>query len=464
MDNFTKTGWWWIPSRDEDEIHGELTFNPQDGLEFTGHGTFGPGTWDVTSVVPVIHGRCDTTRISLHHCQVSSTTGTDEFTARPTRALLGIYLDDPGDCTFSTVAVEFSGLLEWSGLRGFTTQALKDTEQKPCYQVTQEHNEIGPCTTKYAEISITSGSSFSWSRGIAEFRATSVVLFKSDESRTFESWMDLCIRPVNEFFDLCANNAVGIKSVIAYFPDPDDEESDPRQIPVRVIYNPIYSDDDKGFRVDLLRFRDIEGDWCRVLERWLIIHRELRPVMNFFFSSWYREMYAENRFIDAVFALEAYHRIRYRNYVDEPEVHAKRLASILEAVGKESPDDLEWLKEKLEYTNEPRLRQRLKDIMRTVDPVTKGLLKTRSQRKAFVRLVVDTRNSLAHPEGEPKGGAVRTGTNYVWNTERLSWLLKACFLLEAGLDLDVVENLITRHPRFMHLASLPVSEWENPPV
>lgn len=458
MDSFTKTGWWWIPSRVEDEIHGELTFNPQDGLEFTGHGTFGSGTWDVTTVVPVIHGRADTTRISLHHCQVTSTTGSDEFTARPTRALLGIYLDSPGDCAFSTVAVEFSDLLEWSGLRGFTTQTMKDHDNRPRYQLTQEHDEIGPCSTPYGEISITASASFRITRIEAAFTAKPHVLIKGNESRDFETWMKLCIRPINEFLDLGANCAVGIDSITALIPDPDSRDEEERELPIDIIFNPIYHDDRKVFRHFLFTHRDIEENWCAILERWLAVHHELKPVMDFFFSNWYRPMYAENRFIDTVFALEAYHRLRYRNYVDHPEAHELRLASILEAVGKESPDNLEWLTEKLEYTNEPRLRQRLKDIMKTVDPVTKALLRNSKSRDAFVRLVVDTRNSLAHPEGNPKGGAVRGGTNYVWNTERLSWLLKACFLREAGIELDSVLNLITRHPYFIHLARLPLRQ------
>ena len=458
MESFTKTGWWWIPSRDEDEIHGELTFNPQDGLEFTGHGTFGPGTWDVTSVIPVIHGRADTTRISLHHCQVTSTRGSDEFTARPTRALFGVYLDSPGDCCFSTVAVDYSDLLEWSGLSGFSTDTLSEENNRPRYQVTQEHDEIGPCSTPYGEISITASANFKVTHSEAAFTAKPHFLIKSDEARDFETWMKLCIRPINEFLDLGANRAVGINSITALIPDQDSLNEERRELPIDIVFNPVYHDDGKGFRHFLFTHQDIAENWCGILERWLAVYSDLKPVMDFFFSNWYRPMYAENRFIDTVFALEAYHRLRYRTYVDEPAVHERRLASILEAVGKESPDDLEWLTEKLEYTNEPRLRQRLKDIMRTVDPVTKTLLKNGRQRKAFVDFVVDTRNSLAHPEGEPKGGAVRGGTNYVWNTERLCWLLKACFLLEAGIDLNIVSSLITRHPYFIYLAGLPLRQ------
>lgn len=464
MKSFTRTGWWWLPLNADKRIYGTLSYSPHDGLELKVNGIFESSIeeelFSLSKTYPFIlgidsRGRC----ISLVDCRVSRLTmsgGNWEFTARPVFAFVGVHVDQSSQCRFRTVSVDYSGLLRWSGLRAFGHEVVSTEDKGGRHLVTEAREKIGPCCTTIGTVTISAGAAVQVSWHEASFKAVAHVFIQTGDALDLQEWMRVFIRPFQEFLCLSADHGVNIESLTTYFPSSDHHGIAMAEEPVDVFFHPLYYDDGTMPRDFLLTYQDISDEWCSILDRWLQVHQELKPVMNFLFGNFFRPAFVENRFINTIFAVEAYHRLRFQNRADPEDVHERRIAAIREAVLQGAPCHWPWLEKRLEYSNEPSLNRRIKDIIQHVRPVAEELLGNSEARKAFVRQVVATRNSLAHPEGKPKDGAITGGPALHWTTQRLAWLLKSCLLLEIGLDMDRVTKLVKRHPSFQNLASIPV--------
>jgi ApeA N-terminal domain 1 len=71
-------------------------------------------------------------------------------------------------------------------------------------------------------------------------------------------------------------------------------------------------------------------------------------------------LYLEQRFLNIAQAVESYHRRRSDKKDLSEEDHEKRLEKILAGTPQEYK---KWLSDKLKYSNELSLRQRLKDLL-----------------------------------------------------------------------------------------------------
>ena len=118
-------------------------------------------------------------------------------------------------------------------------------------------------------------------------------------------------------------------------------------------------------------------------------------------------------------ALEAYHRIRYRNFEVDPAEHAERLAIILVSIPEQYR---EWMRDGLEHSNESSHGQRLKEIYRDLSDVMDEFV---DDKKRFIYQVVKTRNQMMHLEGD---SMVFEGNDLALATTRLRLMLELCLL------------------------------------
>ncbi len=160
-------------------------------------------------------------------------------------------------------------------------------------------------------------------------------------------------------------------------------------------------------------------------------------------------MYVDSRFLNLVQALESYHRRRMKNEVLPRIDHRKRVRTILRNV---EPDHRPWLKEHLQYSNEPRLRNRLLDLLGRARDVMAPLIG--NNEGAFAKTVTDTRNFLIHYDQHLKSQSLG-GEDLFFVTEKLSILLQSCLLLELGLSAEKCLKLFQRNEDYQWATSRP---------
>lgn len=189
----------------------------------------------------------------------------------------------------------------------------------------------------------------------------------------------------------------------------------------------------------LFTLHDLPGGLDRALGTWFERAEVLDPVYQLYLGTVYNpNAFLEQRFLNLVQALEAYHR-RAMPTTDLPEEeHERRKEEILSAV----PDHYQWLEGKLWYSNEPGLGKRLKDIIRkypeSAFPITGS---NSDERGKFVRKVVDTRNYRTHFDESLEGRTAR-GEELYRISEKVKRLMEMSLMGEIGFGDDEIRKSV----------------------
>jgi hypothetical protein len=187
----------------------------------------------------------------------------------------------------------------------------------------------------------------------------------------------------------------------------------------------------------LFPFKTISKQFPFLLRNWFKKGDSLGPVYSLYFGALYApEMYPTNKFLNIIQAIESFHRRTMKNYELKENQHQKRIADILNLVPVKYKD---WLSKQLNYSNEPNLRKRLKEIL-SLSP--KALLKIIDSQEAFIQKILDTRNYLTHYDPHLKDKAAK-GEELLGLTLKLIVVLQSLLLREIGFSSETTERLVT---------------------
>jgi len=132
-----------------------------------------------------------------------------------------------------------------------------------------------------------------------------------------------------------------------------------------------------------------------------------------------------------------------KNYESPEEEHDKRIEEILNTIPEKNK---EWLKSRLVYSNEPTLRERLREIFDEYSKIVNNFIE---DKKTFIQKVVVTRNYLTHYDSSLKDQAAEREELY-HITQKLKILLEVCLLAQLGFSFDDIKSLISRNKRYQH--------------
>ncbi len=117
----------------------------------------------------------------------------------------------------------------------------------------------------------------------------------------------------------------------------------------------------------------------------------------------------------------------------------------------------DWLADKLEFSHEPSLAQRLKDALGRCPTVTGRLIGNADARKSFIWRVVATRNFEIHLDPDKEAEAAK-GAALVALIHQLRGLVEMTLLLEMGFTCDeiaaIFERLDRRYRLIEHLRGI----------
>ena len=117
----------------------------------------------------------------------------------------------------------------------------------------------------------------------------------------------------------------------------------------------------------------IEKRFGEILSRWQSLYERHERAMQLLFSiSLGLQLYLDTRFLFAIQALELYHRARSPRRASQD--HKVRVRGIIDSVANQ--DDKRWLKEKLSYSHEPTLKERLEQLVEYAGPESSHFLRS----------------------------------------------------------------------------------------
>lgn len=200
---------------------------------------------------------------------------------------------------------------------------------------------------------------------------------------------------------------------------------------------------------------DLSSDDFESLKKWFNIYEKLDFSLGLYFGQFYNKgSYAENKFLNLVFALEGFHRAMFDGlYLDKDEYEKTVYDTVLEILGNVSNSDLRAaLKSRLKYGNEYSLRKRLNLLITDLKCVCNcDFLELVPD---FVNDVVNGRNYLVHQPLEDSHSTPLTYHQLLRYSLTLSLVFELLILNLLGFKKELLNKVITKRAREIKLSKI----------
>lgn len=444
MKNFELKGIWWLPGNRENHIIGILKFNPEDGayLELIGQ-LLG---YDEVETNIILGKTSDGKDITLYKCfKARKTFSSGGFSMAVVYANIifeGVHFNTEEDIRFKELSCHYSNLDEWAWMNGIKINVLAFGELEINYKLPSKISadikddyviEIYPSTETP-------------SHRLVQKEASIVqrifVKMINNQLNSFEEHRDK-LRHMQNFISLGVGEPVSIIDMIGETEENKEDHDGHILYPKVSIYLCIkrLAEDYKPILPPSMLFnlRNIKDDFNIIINRWYEREEILRPVFNLYFGTLYDpDMYLEQKFLSLIQAIESYHRRTKSNNEIEPEEHEIKINNIIESVDVQYR---KWLQGKLVYSNEPTLRNRLKELLKECGLLLR--LSSSREKKFFIDQVCNTRNYFTHYDISLTAKAAKGKELF-----RLYYILKVIIefnlLLEIGFDNERAHELLEK--------------------
>lgn len=446
-EGFEYQGHWWTPEEPDERLPGSLRFDPEDGATLSLFGSLRAPEGE-TDGIPILGLSMDNTPITLTNLirppsipgMPPGTRRTGISTVNAGMVIVGEHFDREEDVGFERLIVEYLHLDAWAGVSGFEIAFIDDPDTHP---ITVRHELPDPLAANVDDeyqVKLFFGSGFEASaRPFTHATITQVaeLVISFSEKKPLQDLTDIAYR---------LQHLISLGTRRSSFPvamwGTTGTVGEARR--VEIYYSTLGragTVKDRPARHEMLfSLQDLPGDFGPAVEKWLARAEVLDPVYQLYLGTVYNpQMFLEQRFLNLVQALEAYHR-RTTTTLDLPEdEHQKRMEAILGAVPEEHR---KWLEGKLRYSNELNLRKRLKHIFDEHPQTVDSVVGSSKDKKSFVNKVIDTRNYRTHFDESLEDRAAR-GEKLHRINDKLRGLMEMCLMAEIGFEDDEIKKAVT---------------------
>jgi ApeA N-terminal domain 1 len=453
---FEHAGRWWLPGREEQPVSGTLRFSHgESDLKLTLIGTLtehaGRGA-PLGGAYPVIFGMTQTgEEVTLCNCFRSGfrSVGVE----LPPRAqeeviivpdgFIGAHIPEGDQHLFHSLRLDLTHLAEWANVHGFAKTQREDNEN---LNITFHIPPPVKAQIPIGAVQVVYGlAQNDRSDEYIVRRPVSLIIDVSDPRQIREMY-DWVIRPLQYLLTLACDAPVQLKAILL-FSDALKDDIGGHLISREIKY--VYSGwpaDEEGkqysFRM-LFPLDQVQDQFQDLVERWFSLFERLRNSLDLLFAVILGpRVFLETRFLLIAQAVEVFHRRMFPGEVLPRKEHRERVTTILDSV---DAGFREWMREKLAYSNEPTLLQRLNAICEYAGGNVDRLLNSEARKK-----VKDTRNYLTHYDPRSKSKAAE-GEELLRLGERLIALLQVCLLRQLGFSEDRSWKLLKQTNRYKGL-------------
>jgi hypothetical protein len=447
MEKSEYQGYWWLPDKAERKVPGTLKFDPDEGARLELLGSL-KGVEDFGSMLdpelilglsskrePITLQDCGETKSNMTIGQGFATSSFNADTV-----FVGDHFQSPTEVGFERLFVEYLHLDAWAGVSGFELRIPDDHKTHPMMVTHTKPQPLTAAVRDEYEVTL----SFTATRKSSSLPLTEVTItqrpvlsIKFPEKKSIDDLTDIAYRMQHL---LSFGTRRSVHPVAVWGETGPVGETKLVAVNYRSIGRRGANKKRPMPHEMLFGLGDLPGGFETTVERWLERAEVLDPVYRLYLGTIYNpQSYIEQRFLNLVQALEVYHR-RAIGTLDLPvDEHQRRKEQILEAVPNQHRD---WLVGKLEYSNEPNLARRLKDIMRRYREIASSIAGASSKdRDKFLYEVVTTRNYHTHFDQSKEIEAAR-GEELYWITQELKLLIEICLLGEIGFEDERIRDLI----------------------
>lgn len=451
MNPIHSPGNWWLPESPGRVLNGNLDFEPGESIDLVTYGALVPNQQILQfGQHPYIHGYAGRQTITLRACAQSSgsTSQPGGVTTAHYDALQiysGAHVPPEGEILYSVWHCDVTHFQTWLGADGFSDDRTENEDGS---------RQVGISLTILPDIPLhessdgvvsatflANGPSREYTNRESVLRQTARLTIRPIEPqaepyfwRVLHRWCHLLTLLIGKPVKIVSIDARSSAVTIGI-------EDQQHETSIQIGRLQTITDKDKKFahahEMPLPR-EQIVGNLQSIADRFFELESTLAPAFELFIENEFSmSANGEVQFLNAVRALETFHR-RTSDETDLPaEEHDNRIAGIIQG----SPDvHREWLSQRLFYSNELTLRRRIRTLVDAIPELHSALPGGRSN---FINRVVSNRNYLTHfsaelESGRLRGNALHTATDY------LELILAISFLKILNVPHDTAWNAFRR--------------------
>lgn len=432
----------WRVSSSNDWINGTLKFDPDNEIRLEVFGTFNKHFFD-NSIPKIIIGDTTSGEVTLvdnHYVNCRTQNGVLISIYQPTFIFEGIDFSSEEYLSFRKVIFRAFDLFEW-----LNTKGLKENMKHYGKKYSIEY--VQPSEIKFS-LNDSCDGYFSFDSPINYSNPGNKIEINEHCYITLnylsKNFYKNILKDINFFIGFITLCTYGQSYPLKItFQDEDYLENIGRSSHLKHIncyylsttYNRNYKI--RNVKEHLVPFKEISESFPLFLRNWYIKYNEIEPVINLMLYS-FRDKYKfdSEKFMHIIRSLETFHRRLHKNYRIPEAEYKKQLQKIINTVDLNEKDKV-WLKERLNFGNEPSLNERLKELITMY--MNSYLLEEISDINSFCRSVVQSRNYYTHYDKSLEKKVLR-GEELFLLYKKLLALLISCVLVSIGINKEVFEK------------------------
>ena len=445
-DENVKTGYFWIPGRDEKKIPGVLTIKNGGDIELEIVGLFDDS-------IKSFNGDDDLDRIighvekdglvTLDNCFYTKKNipfgGISKSKVCVNKALSGVAYDKNEVVTYNTLSFSVDCLDEWVGISGINVNS--DWENR-----TATISYVPPENITYAldngmKLEICFAYTLPGFPNTTEAKITQRAYFKlsSEELRLLSEFTEIAYKLTN-FLCFAIDTTVALKDLSATSIEIQRDGGNGKKypVPIKIFYRSIPFTEkvpNKDWHRMLFTYRTIKNNAQDVFNNWLHAYEIMAPALSLYFSTKNgAQKYLDGKFLALAQGLETYHR----RTSDEQLMDSSAFEELVSTISENCPKQhVDWLNGRLMHGNEINLGKRLKRI---IEPF-KDKIGSSKERNKLLRKIVDTRNYLTHYSEDLKDDSA--DGNELWNLcQKMEAIFQLNFLKVVGFSDEEIDSVV----------------------
>lgn len=445
-DEYVKTGYFWLPERDEKKIPGVLTIKNGGVIELEVVGLFDDSIKSLNDddnlnrIIGYVEKDGLVTLESCFYTQKNHAFGgISKSKLCVNRVLSGVAYDENESVTFNTLSFSVDCLDEWVGISGFSTDSDWESKTATISYILPEN--ISYELNNGMQLEICFSCTTPRSSRATEAKITQRVYFKliSEDLRTLDDFTEIAYKLTN-FLCFAIDTTVALKDLSATSKEIQRDSGNGKQRPVsiKVFYSSIPFTEkvpDKSWHRMLFTYGTIKSNAQDVFNNWLRAYEIMAPALSLYFSTKNgAQKYLDGKFLALAQGLETYHR----RTSDEKLMDSSQFDSLVSTISESCPKEYAgWLSGRLMHGNEINLGKRLKRI---IEPF-KDKLGNSKERSKLLRKIVDTRNYLTHYSENLKDNSA--GGEELWNLcQKMEVIFQLHFLKVVGFSDEEIESVV----------------------
>jgi hypothetical protein len=456
------TGFWCLPEQPDDLVAGTLHVSDSGNLRLSLIGTLGAREdGERGKAHRIIVGSVDESprgnAVTLLNCTLMGSSigsyhgGREEYQAA--RAFFGDDLSGADPLQFRCVLLKLGGLSEWaeslSGLRNGETKLPTSRDAGKLVPALSYLMPVFPSgRIPGAEITLNLGVSTQSRAQTFKLREDANIFVKFDQPKSLAEIDGGYVYPLQNLMTFATDRPQRLESLSVWRGDDlADWQGNPE---IRAVGPRMHPRDESGRSVRshemLLTLADVE--FAPFVEKWLRLAGRYADVFNIYFGI----QYGPPAYIDMTYALAAQSVALYYARSDAGVEHRAKEEERLKRVVRLLPgSDAEWILDHLGVNPPPSFRSVLQKLTERHGSVLDPLLAHR--RDAFVNQAATTLRYIGTRDRED-GSAAGRGSELYWLTQKLRFLLRACFLAELDFGQEQIAEMVNRNPYYQHIANL----------